>query len=273
MTGQELEQWYIEKTGSLKEVKTLTDLIAKGKTLIYGASGAGKTYSTIRHLNRSNITPLLIDFDNNCKIDNLEFNFVGGAELLKELRNNSKQEVKVDQTLVDKLKEEREQILKNKLQELHDDDRYTGTDNMAGFMIDEAIRNDKKFDKDIVNIEMKINEAKSGKRSEKVYMWPRSQVVIIDTCAKALIHFSEFSKFEIFINMLLQFGNDVILIAHSHNQGNKQVPDLDEVFSNHCDCKLKLTRDITKTKGEEVYLTVEKLRGYKGETIIKNWER
>ena len=273
--GQKLEQWYIKNYGELKAPETITDVIAKGKTLIYGNSGAGKTYSTVKHLNKNKIIPILLDFDNNPKIDDLEFSAIDGGVFVNQFRGLINQ---------DYLKEEKE-LIKNKLKKLTTEyfTIYKTTINPTSETHKLSVPSDKMmntmfmkyplFDDlhDELMTEMReINE--KGLDKDSIF-FIQKQVIIIDTCAKALTHFETFEKFELFINVLLRFNNDIILIAHTHNQGNKQVPDLDEVFANHCDCKLKLNNDITKTKGSEVYLTVEKLRGYKGDIILKNWER
>jgi len=59
--------------------------VKNGLNLIYGASGLGKTFSTIKALNEDNITPYLIDFDNNLSPETtgLEFVHLDGVEILK----------------------------------------------------------------------------------------------------------------------------------------------------------------------------------------------
>jgi archaellum biogenesis ATPase FlaH len=61
---------------------------------LYGESGIGKTISTIKALNKDNITPYLIDFDDNpdpsnmgCKCELIDGNKLS-KELLKQIKEN-----------------------------------------------------------------------------------------------------------------------------------------------------------------------------------------
>ncbi len=47
--------------------------------IIYGDKFSGKTYSTIKHLNLSDINPIHIDFDNNPNIEDLNYFSFGGS--------------------------------------------------------------------------------------------------------------------------------------------------------------------------------------------------
>jgi len=280
--GQILEKWYVEKHGELKAPERLTELFAKGKTLLYGASGAGKTYSAIKHLNRNKITPILIDFDNNYKPDGIEFNYIGGKEFIDgffHVPESAKREHRKEQNAeIDLLNEKITDVTAKYF------DKYKESESKRlGYSVDYVINDFQiratsemfpELENIILELEYQISiiEDVKVKPIENIFKI-ENEVLIIDTCAKALTHFKDFNGFEHFVNMLLKLGNDIVLIAHTNLKGNDKVPDIDEVFANHCDCKLELNRDITKTKGEDVYLIVRKLRGNKGQHTIKNWER
>jgi KaiC/GvpD/RAD55 family RecA-like ATPase len=292
-----LENMTVEKFGDAFEPKMVTDLVPVGKTLIYGESGSGKTYGMIKHLNRHQIKPVLLDFDHNKRVDNLDFYFVDGAFYLELLRNSGA--ATTSKSAEDEVRENIRALLEDIFYEVQDN---TYNDSVRYMTYEEFERSKYKllsksrddFDvavttlngrdgKDyedmlenaignIDNFDIEVEEIKNNNKNETSYIL-QNETVIIDTCANALKHFDAFADFETFDNRLLRDGNNVILVAHSSSKGNKQIPDIEQVFANHVDCKLELNRDITKTKGEEVYLIVKKLRGYKGTPTIKNWER
>lgn len=68
----------------------LTSLIEKNKlALVHGESGSGKTVFAIKHLNENNITPILVDFDDNSneEMDKNEINatIVDGYTFMHEM--------------------------------------------------------------------------------------------------------------------------------------------------------------------------------------------
>lgn len=286
MNPKKLEQLSTEKLGTTYEPKMLTDIIPKGKTVLYGDSGAGKTYSIIKHLNRHKIKPTLLDFDFNKKVDDLDFYFVDGKFYLKAtLGNGNHDKVREKQLLLKEKRDYLEPLVIEAQRRMsvgmeRKSLNYNDID-LKDFIQDCYFKN---TIKDIEDADQKINEYVYMFEEELKHrmeskgldydMNLKDEVIIIDTAQKALANFKEFWKFENFINILTNNGNDVILITHSHVVRNKKVPDIDEVFCNHLDCKLQLNRDILKSKKEaEVYLIVEKLRGYNGEGLIKGWER
>lgn len=267
MTADEIEKWYIENHGDLKKAELITDVIAKGKTLVYGSSGVGKTYSIIKHLNRFNKVPLLIDFDNNFKFEELNFRFTGGAEFLSKFHEKPKK----DFSNIEKLEEDRLKLIRNQFA-IYRETLTVDTDKISEISIANMQRMYDDFDDKLCNIDSEIM-ATNPLIKENTFK-PKNEILIIDTCAKALRRFKDIDSFDLFVNKLLGLGNDVILIAHTKRYLNDEVPDMDEEFVNHCDCRLHLVLNKSITKGTStVYLDIRKLRGYKGETIIKNWER
>jgi len=103
------------------------------------------------------------------------------------------------------------------------------------------------------------------------------KVFIIDTYAMAdnYIKAKTDNKYSVtdLCSMLTSFGSTVIVIAHAiYYSGKDAEPDVDTIWSNHIGCKLHLHKDILKTK-TNIYLEVEKLRGYNGPDIINDWMR
>ncbi len=60
--------------------------VKHGINLVYGESGFGKTVSTIKALNREDITPILLDFDNNLSPSQNEcqYTHIDGPSYLKD---------------------------------------------------------------------------------------------------------------------------------------------------------------------------------------------
>lgn len=100
-----------------------------------------------------------------------------------------------------------------------------------------------------------------------------NKVFVIDTYAMANNYISVTTENSQNIQSLCSFltgaNSTVVVIAHSRTDGK---PDVDTVWANHLGCKLHLRKDILKTK-TNVYLEVEKLRGYKGKDIVPDWMR
>ena len=59
--------------------------VSNGLNLVYGASGTGKTISTIKALNEEGITPYLLDFDDNLspEASNCNFYHVNGSAMFE----------------------------------------------------------------------------------------------------------------------------------------------------------------------------------------------
>jgi hypothetical protein len=73
-------------------ISMIADVFVKGKiNLLYGESGCGKTYSTLKALNSNGITPILLDLDNNLppeEID-LQFEHLNGVVIVKKFMKNN----------------------------------------------------------------------------------------------------------------------------------------------------------------------------------------
>jgi len=76
---------------TLKPVEFISSVFVKnGINLLYGPSGTGKTYSTIKALNLDGIKPLLIDLDNNgpsLKDTDLEVEVLDGNKIMTNLKS------------------------------------------------------------------------------------------------------------------------------------------------------------------------------------------
>lgn len=62
-----------------------------GINLVYGASGLGKTVSSVKAINSNGIKPILLDFDNNMSPEknNCEYTHINGADFMKNYLNDS----------------------------------------------------------------------------------------------------------------------------------------------------------------------------------------
>ena len=260
-----LEDWYVKNYGEIKAPKRLTDIIPSGKTLFFGTSGIGKTYSLIKHLNRHNIKPLLLDFDNNCKVDGLDFSLIGGVEYIKAsaLHSRDNRILNAKHRLVDILFKD-----STEMQMEYMPKREYLVSSAGHNALEERVY--PKLTKEQID---KYEDLLYGDDESGNIFHLENETIIIDTVAKALFSFDDFIEFEKFINKLLKQNNNVIVVAHTKRHLNTEVADIDEVFANHCDCQLQLIANETITKKKTVYLNVKKLRGYKGETMIKDWER
>jgi len=118
----------------------------------------------------------------------------------------------------------------------------------------------------------------------------RNKVVVIDTYALANNAIrAKKEEYNIDINYgvdnlcktLQSFEVTVIILAHTkYYAGKQQEPDCSFVFANHVACRLHLVnieKIDSRTKDKQIkrtsYLEIEKLRGYDGERIIKDWMR
>lgn len=247
----------------------ITDLVDNGINLLYGESGVGKTYSMIKHLNQNNIKPILVDFDNNKKIDDLDYYQIDGeffVENYDELILNKMQRLKLDQAI---------ENIKSSIKSF-----YSGKPIPSDFTkvtscydFDElyyfAIRNKIYDDIKLENLKAYKKEYDDLIKDQQI----QNEVIIIDTYKMALFYFDDdMIKLKEFLDKLLSKRNTIILIAHTNGTVAGSI-DMDLIFANHCDSKLKLARSQTKTKGADYTLFIEKLRGYKGKTVIENWMR
>ena len=69
-----------------EEVVMIANVFRKnGINLVYGASGLGKTVSSVKAVNADGIKPILLDFDNNMSPENngCEYNHINGGEFMK----------------------------------------------------------------------------------------------------------------------------------------------------------------------------------------------
>jgi len=275
-----------EQKGNINNIELLTDVIAKGTTIFYGNSGAGKTYSVLKHLNRFKIKPLLVDFDNNPRLTNFDyyhfdgalffdnFNVSGNVEKIDDIKKIKAIHSKLDALLAIMYKEypipdvggfiNRAVTIKDKHNILIG--KYAKNINFEEDHIFYIKTLTEKIDK-IIIVENNIEE--NNYLDEDL----ENETIIIDTYQQALKYVNGIDNLIEIVNKLLRLNNNVIIIAHTTGERDKYL-DMNMHFANNCDCKLKLNRDITKTKEPETYLTIEKLRtGGEYETMIKNWER
>ena len=97
----------------------------------------------------------------------------------------------------------------------------------------------------------------------------KGKTVVIDTYAKA----KEYLSVENLCSIFDENGITTIVIAHTtYYSGKPPEPGCDEVFANHVGCRLLLEHTVKKTKCE-THLYIEKLRGYTGSEIIRDWMR
>lgn len=280
MNPTTLEALSLKTHGNTYQLEMITDIIPKGKTLLYGDSGVGKTHSIIKHLNRHKKKPVLLDFDFNKKVDDLDAYFVDGVFYLNAIRGNGNVELIKERRLLNIEKREylepRIKEAQSRMADLYTYKSHTYEQVDKAFIADSYFANKYGDDEKVIDYMYHFEDELKHRMELKGLNYDmnlKDQIIIIDTSVRAVSHFADFARFEAFINRLLRDGNDVILISHSHINGNKKVPDIDEIFANHVDCRLRLNKDILKTKATDVYLVVEKLRGYKGADIIKGWER
>jgi hypothetical protein len=263
-----MQKKYIEKCGEIKTPDMITDIIPSGVTVMYGASGVGKTYSLVKHLNRNGIKPILIDFDNNSKVaEELDVEYADGYWQINMIRESIDRRLKAQE-------DARNELIKKMREFLTNVDRSNKEKKIENYL-ENGID---KFKTDYPEAEWfneywhplrdAIANNKILKSVESFYDF-ENQYVIIDTYAKSKSVFDE-DEFVYFVNNLKSKNNNIAVIAHSTGERDKYV-DMPEVFVNHADCRLKLHKDISK-KVNDQYLIIEKLRGYKGEPIIKNWE-
>ena len=104
---------------------------------------------------------------------------------------------------------------------------------------------------------------------------PSGKVIIVDTWQMFLINGGDIKD----IYEIMKHDNTVIIVAHNKPIATKEdIPDIDHKYSNHFASKLCLEWDKgngTKTnpRPKGFHLTVQKLRGYRGDRIIYNWMR
>lgn len=253
---QELLKIQSKLIGDIKPNRFITPLIPKGTTILYGRSGCGKTYSLLKHLQSNKIKPYLLAFDDNPALD-FDYVHFNGAFFVENYKDNeyTRKLREVDKYLEKRIKQfDFSEYEEDKMQCL----RYAVNGNYE--------TNEK--DKEVANIDLEDLINKAYNIDDPI----TNEVIIIDTYAKALEYFGNVEALRSFTDDLLSNGNDIIIIAHTTGERDKDL-DMDSFYANHCDGRLKLHRDITKTKGAETYLFIEKLRGYFGDNIILEWER
>ncbi len=200
-----------------REIYHLADLIPNGKTILYGQSGVGKTFSILKHFNKNKIKPILLDFDNNPKYD-FDYYHLDGVSVMKEFF----------------AKYHRDKI----------DSDCDLMDSNIPLIIDTYAM----LDKCLNSIPLKA-----------------------DLASDELM--SNIEMLDIFIERFMLYPDDaIIFIAHTKNSRTDTHPDIDDIFANNCDCKLRLVHDISK-KINDVYLIKEKSRLSSGDNIIWEWER
>ena len=280
-----LENLTIKKFGSIELSEPLTDVIPKGVTIVYGASGSGKTYSVIKNLNRYNIEPLLIDFDNNTKLDNLSFALVDGKYFVNGFRQSVKKVVK--NSLLIEAEEKLANFINTESKKIYTRMGDTNRESNDVHCWEDVAKDFTKYmhdalcDKEYDILENDVYQYsgiyKPTIDTSSNFIF-KDEIVIIDTYVKAVDTFEDdekirnYERFEMFVNQLSK-NNSVIIVCHSKRFLNTEVADCREEFVNHCNGRLHLNKSSTRTKNTEYWMVIEKHRGYKGNDIIKNWER
>lgn len=267
---EELQKKYLQECGEIKPREMVTDFIPNGVTVLYGAAGVGKTESLVKHLNKNKIKPLLIDFDGNEKlyVDG-KCNLVGGSWFIQNSRKNYEKIIKdkqdatnsIDKIIMDFAKKSSTEY-KDAIFEKYKRNNYKEfIQNKLGSLEEDDIE----FFNDCMSVLSK---------KENIYeiFGVSDEVVIIDTYAYCIPHFEDNLNFHRFVNKLASGNKAVIVVSHETGERGSE-PEVDPVFANHAQAKLRLRLSLTKTKNEESYLMVEKLRGYNGNRIVENWER
>ncbi len=100
---------------------------------------------------------------------------------------------------------------------------------------------------------------------------PTGETIIIDTWQT----FLDAGGNMLLLEQIRDAGNTVIIIAHNKPIATKRdIPDMDSKYANHLSGKLFLEyKPATSKLPESTNLTIMKLRGYKGDRVIKNWMR
>ena len=260
-----LEEKYISETGGVENTKLLTDVLPRGITILYGRSGCGKTKSLIKHLNRFDIEPIFLDFDNNGSFKdefkyrhfNGEWYFKARAKALKNtpvayLDNMMKQHSGKYVIPKKDIHQEHKEFMATDYGEF-EELVYPLLEDSLKKQWDLAVKAYSSVDENPVNI-------------------IKGNVFIIDTYVKAMEYFIEVEKLKAYTDEIKRMGGSVVIISHETGERGADTG-VDEIFVNHADGRLRLLKDILKSKKTEIYLKVEKLRGYKGEDIIWDWER
>ena len=264
----------------------ITDVFPSGTTVLYGRPGSGKTQSTIKNLNRFGKKPYLVDFDNNNFLKG-EFSHLNGYKFIdlikpmkkqtqKTLLNNNYKHPKVI-WLFDRFLMRADKIVTRN----NDNQTPNPLEGFKANQVHEAINCFyKEVAKDATEAEMinlksdMIETVEEIKDTTPVETLPSGNIFIIDTYVQCMNYLkNDFQEFKSICELIVnECKNDLIIIDHEY----VDKPDsytVDEKFINHCEGKLRLKHDITKTKGEEVHLFVQKVRGFNGNPLIKNWER
>lgn len=249
----------------------VTDVIDSGITIVYGEAGVGKTISTIKNLNRYDINPLMLDFDRNTRdISGVEVRKVDGRFFIENF------EAQINKSDFDKLEERMISKFNSVIEE------HTNKDLQYGAITFKRLKNSTIDSYDYIKKHHLLSE-EHLKQAEKIILNEddskskeehiENEIILIDTYATAMYHFdNDITKFSEFVKKLEKRNNNIILIAHSHGERGREV-DVERVFANACDAKLRLERSQTRTKETTYTLFIEKLRGDMGKDKIENWER
>jgi len=88
---------------SYEEIGMIGEIFVKNKiNFLYGESGVGKTVSTIKAINKDNIEPILLDFDDNLspKINECKYIHIDGYAFIDGYINSSNVELPKDEVVV-----------------------------------------------------------------------------------------------------------------------------------------------------------------------------
>lgn len=250
----------------------ITPLIAKGKKhILYGEAGSGKTVSIIKHLNRHNIKPNVLDFDDNPPNFG-KYELYDGVKCfnayLNKQTNESQKEAK---KLKDSRKTFNDVIFEhNGGSSLREESTPSNWLKAHGSIMQDKLKNklgeslsDKimcalsKVAQDCDNIEMRMKESS---------LIQFQGVVIVDTFGIAQYKYGD-KVYKVF-KKIISDGATLIIIAHTTEGGNL---DMERVFSNNCNVVMRLNWDLSKNVDDR-YLLVEKIRGYNGERKLLEWE-
>ena len=265
-----------------KEYKFLTDIIPFNKrTILYGKRGCGKTGSIIKHLNRHNIEPLLINFDGQQGFPfKLDYQILNGIDFYAEFANDNLHrdgmlhENESSEFLSAKFE------LNEYLQDINDRIRVHNMDEdneqremFEGTYLDyeesksySYLSQKQKREWDDLMDDYHAYKPKKAKRDLFTF---KDEVVIFDSYQMCMQYLVDLDKFKDMVQFIINDGGTVIIIAHSDDSNS--VLQLDKTYADNSDCVLQLNFDMNKTK-RDVYLNIEKIRNYYGKRKIENWE-
>ena len=276
MTAEEMSNSFNYK---VDKREMLTDVFPIGTTILYGESGAGKTTSTIRNLNRHKIKPILLDFDRNNFLSG-DFVHLDGYRFIDYLMDKNNENI----SLLKKHKVRLEKM-QHILIDIYDKNISTEDNPFLGFLpheLQKAVElylsrykdlvNTKQHEDFMLNYKFLMTDIFENVTSEDLIA--SEQTYILDTYKMCIEYMKNDNRtFKNLIKLITKRAKSNLIII-SHEVGERgEHSELNYVLENHSDGKMRLKRDVTKTKGEEVYLLIQKSRGYNGVKNIKNWER